>query len=349
MLERLRPTSAQTDHLFVGTDRYQYFTCSWDSATRQIKTEQSYVDQADKVLRDSRDMDRCHIDPTRRFMSLELYDGVVTVVPIEQTSTKRVKRESASGSRLGNLGEPTQVRIEELVTRSSAFVQTEPEDKGNPRLAILWEDNQEVPQLKIRELKYFSGDSPSAELETVAELRKDLDLGVSHLIPIIAPHGGFLILGERSISYVDSGLKKFISRDFDDTATIWSCWTKVDDERFLLADDYGRLFFLMIETGDAGVTGWQLDPVGSASRASCLVYLDEGFVFVGSHSGDSQIVQIVPGGVSVVQTFSNIAPILDLSIMDLGKRCRGWTFQRLFFWTSTHCDCLRGMAGWLYT
>ena len=320
ILERLRPASAQTDHLFVGTDRYQYFTCSWDAATRQIKTEQSYVDQADKVLRDSRDMDRCHVDPTRRFMTLELYDGVVTVIPFEQpsNSNKRVKRES-SASEIGSLAEPMQVRIEELVTRSSAFAQTDSDDKSNPQLAILWEDNQEIPQLKIRELKYYSGDSPSAELETVAELRKELDMGVSHLIPITAPHGGFLILGERSISYTDSVLKKMITRDLKDVATIWACWTKVDDRRFLLADDYGKLFFLMIETNDVGVTGWQLDSVGSASRASCLVYLDEGFVYVGSHSGDSQIVEIVPGGVTVVQSFPNIAPILDLSIMDLGR------------------------------
>jgi DNA damage-binding protein 1 len=323
MLERIRPASSRTDHLFVGTDRYQYFTCSWNDATRQIETEQSYVDQADKVLRDSRDMDRCHVDSTRRFVTLELYDGVVTVVPIEQPSNKRVKRESTSSSRVGRLGEPVQVRIEELVTRSSAFVQTEPDDKSNPQLAILWEDNQETPQLKVRELSYFAGDNPSAELDTVAELREELDMGVSHLIPISAPYGGFLILGERSISYADSNLKQFISTDLGDTATIWSCWTKVDDRRFLLADDYGNLFFLMIKTDDARVSGWQLDPVGSASRASCLVYLDEGFVFVGSHSGDSQIVQIIPGSVNVVQTFPNIAPIVDLSIMDLGRGAEG--------------------------
>jgi DNA damage-binding protein 1 len=93
MLERIRPAASRTDHLFVGTDRYQYFTCSWNDATKQIKTEQSYVDQADKVLRDSRDMDRCHIDPTSRFLTLELYDGVVTVVPIEQPSESQYRFE----------------------------------------------------------------------------------------------------------------------------------------------------------------------------------------------------------------------------------------------------------------
>jgi len=324
MLERLRPASSQTDHLFVGTDRYQYFTCSWDREAKQLKTEQSYVDQADKALRDSREADRCHIDPSRRYMTLELYDGVVTVVPIVQPSHKRVKREISSASEVGSLGEPVQVRIEELLTRSSAFLDVDPDSNQNPRLAILWEDNLEIPQLKLRELKYFpGGEQASAKLETVAELRADLDLGVSHLIPVSAPYGGFLILGERSISYVDRGLKDVISKDLEDHATIWSCWTKVDERRWLLADDYGRLFFLMINISDGRVGSWRLDAVSTASKAACLVYLDEGFVFIGSHSGDSQVVQIREGGVQVVQSFANIAPILDFTIMDLGRGAEG--------------------------
>lgn len=323
MLERLHPSSSGTDHLFVGTDRYQYFTCSWNAAIKQIKTEQSYVDQADKVLRDSRDMDRCHIDPSRQFLTLELYDGVVTVVPIETPSNKRVKRDSASAERPGSLGEPVQVRVEELVTRSSAFVQTDVDDTSKPRLAILWEDNQEVPQLKIRELRYSGGENPSAELVAVAELREQLDEGVSHLIPISPPYGGFLILGERYISYADNNLRRFFARPLGDDARIWACWTKVDDRRFLLADDYGKLFFLMIETSQDTISNWRLDAVGTASRASTLVYLDEGRVYVGSHSGDSQIVQIVEGGVEILQTFPNIAPILDFSIMDLGRGNEG--------------------------
>lgn len=252
-------------------------------------------------------------------MTLEVYDGNVSVIPFKQTpakTNKRQKRDNVRPEEVGTLDEPVQVRIEELQTRSSAFLQTEPDAVENPRLAILWEDNQETPQLKLRELKFQGvGEQSTADLETVAELRQELDLGVSHLIPI---KEGFLILGERTISYVDRGLTKLESTDLEDKATIWTCWTKVDDHRFLLADDYGRLFFLMIEVTTSGVS-WRLDDVGTASRAACLVYLDEGFVFVGSHSGDSQVVKIVPGAVEVVQTFPNIAPILDFSIMDLGR------------------------------
>lgn len=71
---------------------------------------------------------------------------------------------------------------------------------------------------------------------------------------------------------------------------------------------------------DNEVTGWKLDVIGETSRASVLVYLDEGYMFVGSHQGDSQYVKIQEQGVELIQTISNIAPILDFTIMDMGSR-----------------------------
>ncbi|ETI20761.1 hypothetical protein G647_07103 [Cladophialophora carrionii CBS 160.54] len=325
ILEKIRPAASKTDLLFVGTDRYQYFTCSWNASTAQLQTEQSYVDLADKVLRSSQEADRCHVDPTRRFMSLELYDGVVSVLPFVQPSNKRARRESNTKTQAGALGEPVQVRVEELLTRSSAFLETSPDSKDNPKLAILWEDNLENPQLVLRELKYRAGgEQASAELERVAELKGDqLDKGVSHLIPVSVPYSGFLVLGDHAIRYVDRDLTNVITQPLDDQSTIWTCWTKIDEHRWLLADDYGKLFFLMIETSFSEVVSWRLDPVGVASKASCLVYLEEGYVFVGSHSGDSQVVHIEEEGVRIVQTFPNIAPVLDFTIMDLGRGAQG--------------------------
>ncbi|KPI39176.1 DNA damage-binding protein 1 [Cyphellophora attinorum] len=311
ILNKIRLPAADVDHLFVGTDRYQYFTLSWDVVSRSVVTAQSFVDQADKVLRDSRELDKCHIDPTGRFMCLELFDGIITVIPFIQEQervppSKKAKKNAGPQKDPGALGDPIQVRTEELQTRASAFLQTDPDSTAPPRLAILWEDNHEVPQLKLRELKYSPGEGnepATAEMETVRELRAD----------------GFLLLGEHSISYVDKDLRQQHQEPLNDNATIWTCWTQVDQSRYLLGDDYGRLFFLMLDDSSGPMQSWKLDSVGEASRASCLVYLDEGRVFVGSHTGDSQIVQIQPGGVEVVQTFPNIAPIVDFSIMDLGR------------------------------
>lgn len=98
-------------------------------------------------------------------------------------------------------------------------------------------------------------------------------------------------------------------------------WEQVDSQRWLLADDYGKLFLLMLVLdSDNQVESWKLDRLGSTSRASVLVYLGGGIIFVGSHQGDSQVLQIGNGSIETIQTLSNIAPILDFTVMDLGNR-----------------------------
>ena len=329
MLEAIRPRGSTTDHLFVATDRHQYFTCSWDAASDSLRTEQSYVDASDKTLRDTRENDRVHVDPTQRFMTVEMHDGVITVIPITQPSQKKIRRDSsAKQDKPGTLQDPINVRVEEIAIRASCFLDADEDSTESARLGLLWEDNQAEPQLKVLELNIMTKENQQiAELETVAELKDadQLDRGVTHLIPVPRPYGGFLVLGERSIAYANSELTEFHPQSLDERGqvTIWSCWTAVDNLRWLLADDYGNLYFLMLEFHNASTIGkWQLDKLDRASttsKASCLIYLDQGYVFVGSHSGDSQLVQIVDHGVEIVQTFNNIAPILDLQLMDLGR------------------------------
>lgn len=324
MLEAIRPANSQKDHLFVGTDRGQYFTCSWDNEAKQLKTEQSYVDIADRTMRNTRENARVHIDPTRQYMTLEILDGVVTVIPLIQPNAKKQRRGSSAQLAVvpGSLGAPIAVRVEEIAIRDSAFLDVEEDNTDNPCYALLWEDNQEDPQLKVYEMKHTAtAEQPIVELKTKYELRhaEQLDRGVTHLLPVSRPYGGFLILGERSIAYVNTELSRFDSQPLGERATMWACWTKVDDTRWLLADEYGNLYFLMLLTKDGVVRNWRLDPLGRASRATCLVYLDEGIVFLGSHSADSQVVRITEDGVEIIQTLSNIAPILDVQLMDLGR------------------------------
>jgi DNA damage-binding protein 1 len=68
------------------------------------------------------------------------------------------------------------------------------------------------------------------------------------------------------------------------------------------------------------VTDWELDVIGTTSRASVLVYLGNGNIFVGSHQGDSQFIRIKEGSLETVQILPNIAPILDFAIMEMGNR-----------------------------
>jgi len=317
MLDKLRPATSPTDHLFVGTDRYMYFTLSWDPITRQLRTETSYQDVAEKAARDSQSGDRCHIDPTGRFMTLELYEGVINVVPIAR-DTKR----KAATREVGTLTEPIPTRIPELFVRSSAFLNRRKES-DKPQIALLYEDSQQKVRLKLRELAYTPGlkdDIGSVEFENEVEVKEEIELGASHIIPLGAPAYGFLVVGETSISYCDEFKHGLITEPLDE-ATIFVAWEQIDDQRFVLADEYGRLFLLMVMLNrKQDFDSWQLDHLGETSRASTLVYLDGGRIFVGSHQGNSQVIQIAEQSMEIIQTFPNVAPILDFAVMDMGNR-----------------------------
>lgn len=185
MLDRLQPENSQTEHLFIGTDRHKYFTVSWDDQIHQLHTEQSYRDQADQTLRDSETQDKCLIDPSRKFMTLQLYDGIITIIPIHQSQSKK-----RSSFEPGTLGEPVPARIPELSIRSSAFLRFGEHDDKKPRLALLHEDNHRKTCLTIRSLDYTPGghgESGSADLKHLEGIHDDLEQGASHLIPVSGP------------------------------------------------------------------------------------------------------------------------------------------------------------------
>ena len=185
MLEKLQPTNLSTEQLFVGTDQYKYFSVSWDDEARQLRTVTKYADVADKTSRDSQINDRCLIDPSKQFMALQIYDGIVNILPVARPGKKKGIPEA------GSLGEPAPARISDLFVRSSAFLHSRGgKDGQQTRLAFLFEDNLKKVCLSIRVLDYSaggSGDPGSASLEEVLDSRDDLELGASHLIPVPAP------------------------------------------------------------------------------------------------------------------------------------------------------------------
>ncbi|MCJ1382290.1 hypothetical protein MMC17_005403 [Xylographa soralifera] len=318
MLEKLRPASSSTDHLFIGTDRYTYFSVSWDPRISHLRTEKSYTDLSDKTGRDSQSEDRCLIDPSRRFMALGLFEGILTVLPLTHKSKKKGDPES------GSPGEPAPVRIPELFLRSSAFLYSRnpASEKEKPKLALLYEDSHEKVGLKIRSLNYAAGGTSepgSAEFIEEYRFQEQVDLGASHIIPVPAPSYGFLIIAEVSITYVDEVSNHHLIEPLKE-ATIFVTWTQIDAQRWLLADEYGKIYLLMLLVEDHDVVGWKFHLLGTTSRASVLVYLDAGLVFVGSHQGDSKVIRIQEKSMEVMQTLSNIAPILDFTIMDMGSR-----------------------------
>lgn len=328
LLAKLRPARSPTDHLFVGTDRYHFFTLSWDAENKQLKTERAFQDVAEKSARDSQTGDRVHIDPSSRFLTLECHEGVINVLPIAHAG--KGKRKVADPAEIGELGDPIPVRIPELFVKATGFLHKRHAGAkpANPEIAVLWEDTGTGRmRCTIRELEYTPSLRPqeelgTAELEKGREVQGEVELGASHVIPLPPPMYGMLVVGETRVSYVDEWDYRVQRTEALDEATVFVAWCAVDEQRYVLADDYGKLYLLFVQQNQQGeFAGLKIDGLGETSRASTLVYLDGGRIFVGSHQGDSQIIQISEDqGLNVVQTFPNIAPVLDFTVMDMGNR-----------------------------
>ena len=320
MLQRLQVQDPGLEQLFIGTDLQMYFVVSWDPSSQELQTERSYQDLADKTLRDSASQDRCLLDPGRRYLTLDLYKGIVSVVPLIQN----IKRKGVSAN--GVLGEPVPARIPELEVRHSVFLSDRKRDartKGNPRMAFLHENVSQQVKLSVRELDYTLGvkeDPGNAELDTLVWTYEDLEPGSNHLLAVPAPTCGVIVLSNTSITYIDDTGDSVIQQNLV-IPTIFKASEQIDSQRWILADDYSHLYLLMLMLDERGnVDHPRLDQLGETSEASVLVYLGDGLVYVGSHFGASQLIRISERSLEVLQTFPNIAPVLDFSIMDMGSQ-----------------------------
>lgn len=334
MLQKLSPKDNATDLLFVGTDRFQHFTLAWNAETRQLDTIQFNQDAGEKFMRDSQSQDKCVVDPTGRFMALHLWEGVLTVARLQ-----------SRGRNLNHIDWMEQPRLSELFIRSSTFLYSE---TGHPKIAFLYQSQVDAPDAKLAVYRFTSDDKDTKasnfDPRKDREMEKDnlADPGAAILIPVPkvegekrhnfritetnnakAYLGGVLVVGETRITYIDDTTQAEVTEPLKE-ASIFVAWAQYDNQHYLIADDYGRMYLLTILTKGAEVYELQMTVIGKTSRASCLVYMDN-FLFVGSHYGDSQLWRVhlkQNSGplLQLAQVFPNNAPILDFAIMDMGNR-----------------------------
>ncbi|KAI1131340.1 mono-functional DNA-alkylating methyl methanesulfonate N-term-domain-containing protein [Nemania abortiva] len=329
MLQRLRPRDADTDLLFVGTDRFQYFTVGWDPTKERLDTIEMFWDVNEKHMRDSQSQDKCIVDPTGRFMVVLLWEGVINVLRMHTVKSKRQK-----------LSWMDQVRISELFIKCASFLHVE---TGHPKIAFLYQTRTEQPDCHLVSYR-LTADDKNTEVSRF-EIRDQIDRmeiedpGSALLIPVSkgeqdqkrylsrnaasaqAQLGGLIVLGETRILYYDDAAKKKVETALQE-ASIFVAWAEYDVSHYFVGDDYGNLWLLEILLDGVVVTGMEMRKIGIISRPSCLVFMEDSTLFVGSHYGDSQVfyVDIGQGKIELIQTLHNIAPILDLTIMDMGNR-----------------------------
>lgn len=332
MLHKVDMGLHKPSHLFVGTANRQYFTLSWNQEANKLETVQIFEDVSEPSMRESQTLNQCLVDPTGKFYCLQLYEGALSFV-----RQKRTKRHDWS------LDVPDQIRIGELDVKDSTFLYS----SGGPKLALLHQYGKnktvELVTYKVWDGKAYSG-FEKQDREDTLEIE---DGGARHIIPVKQGEetggkrrhvsrnqngnsskkkpllGGAIIVGETTLTYYDTGSKASELYALKE-ANLFVAWTALDDLRFLLADEFGGLHILSIITDGSEVTNLEVIKIGEVSQPTTMILLDDDMLFIGSHVGDSQLVKLLfprnrPPTVEIAQTFNNIGPILDFSIMDLGQ------------------------------
>ena len=114
------------------------------------------------------------------------------------------------------------------------------------------------------------------------------------------------------------------------------CYARVDQDgsRYLLGNMAGQLFMLLLlkeekMDGNCVVKDLKLELLGETTIPECMTYLDNGYVYIGSRLGDSQLVKlnVEPDEngsyVTIVDTFTNLGPIVDMVVVDLERQGQG--------------------------
>ena len=95
---------------------------------------------------------------------------------------------------------------------------------------------------------------------------------------------------------------------------------------YLLGDNRGGLYGLVLERDDSLVIGLKLKKLGVTSIPSSITYLDNGVVYIGSYCGDSQLVKLSEqkganeSFIELLDTFINLGPIVDFCLVDIEKQ-----------------------------
>jgi DNA damage-binding protein 1 len=303
LMQLFRPKGENQDLLFFMTARYHLAVVSYDASKGDLVTR-AYGDVKDRVGRPTEGRQMGVVDPGSNMIALHLYCGMLKVVPLQLDSTEPLTAFN--------------IRLDDLIPLDLVFLK----NCEKPSLAYITEDSTG------RYLKTAEVSVVDKELLTITKPASVESLA-SCLHPL--PLGGVLVIGNETLA-CHSSLHHAVDFPLLKECIV-SCVGTVDSSRFLLGDANGRLLMLFIETeqrmnSEETTMSMKLEVLGETASPSCMAYLDNGVVFVGSYLGDSQLVKLTTAAdengsyIEVLETFTCLAPILDMSVVDLDKQGR---------------------------
>jgi DNA damage-binding protein 1 len=125
------------DHLFILTDNYAAFTCSWDIQTQSLRNERIIEGLYDSALRPAEGGELVRTDPGNRAIGLNLYQGLLTFLLVHHQVPS--KRKSISSVAEGTILEAVSLRMKVLNLINFVFLRTE---GVYPFIVVLWKDDE---------------------------------------------------------------------------------------------------------------------------------------------------------------------------------------------------------------
>lgn len=303
IFEVFRAANEPQDWLFIVTQRFQFCVLAYDPVLQQVVTK-AHGTIRDSIGRSSEIVTTGNIDPEGRLIGMNLYEGYFKVIPID--------------SNKGILKETFNIRLDELRVIDIKFLH----GYNKPTICVLYEDYKAARHVKTYHILVKEKDFAEGPWS-----QSNVDAGASLLVPVPAPCGGVLVVSNQTIVYHNGSSFHAIPMQ----STVIQVYGSVDKDgsRFLLADQYGTLSVVALQFTGKDVTGVHLEVLGETSIASCISYLDNGVVFVGSAFGDSQLIKLNPERdeqgtyIEVLDTYVNVGPIIDFCVMDLDRQGQG--------------------------
>nr|XP_023018140.1 DNA damage-binding protein 1 [Leptinotarsa decemlineata] len=311
VMKLFRPQNEKKDLLFIVTMRYNamILECMSEGDSIDIITK-AHGNVADRIGKPSETGILAIIDPKARVIGLRLYDGLFKIIPLDKDNYEL---------------KATNFRMEELQVHDVEFLH----GCANPTLILIHQDvngrHVKTHEISLREKEFVKIPWRQDNVETEASI----------IIPVPSPLGGAIIIGQESILYHDGITSVVVAPAVIKQSTI-ICYAKVDPGglRYLLGDMAGHLFMLFIETESRGdgsevVKDLKVEMLGEIATPECITYLDNGVLFIGSRIGDSQLVKLNTKAdengsyVTVMESFTNLAPILDMCVVDLERQGQG--------------------------
>ncbi|KAF0992065.1 hypothetical protein HZS_3878, partial [Henneguya salminicola] len=294
-LASYRQKHEQKDFIIMLTESLNISVLEYDQVRNMIITRCS-GNINDRLKRNDSGEPILRVDPTNSYALIRVFDGILKIISLD------VKGEGTINM--------YNVRLNELYTYDVTFLSYQ--NSSYLHIGLIYKDrlsrNFRSYLLRTKDMELRDGPLAIPCIEDTSTL----------ILPVDIQNGWAVIVGKETVVHVGNSAPITTSPSCFVGEEVIHIATQIGRKKhpcFLLGDAQGNLFVLSV-LKDVNVSY-----VGNVGFPSTMSYIDKGVVFIGSCLSDSQLIrlnkqQINNSYVTVLESYVNIAPIVDMEIFD---------------------------------